>query len=84
MKQLILDDREQMTRDPEKRKQIRLSPWSPLLSVDQLWTTVQGGRPQAEHSDFVELRRRRFEFRGTDMTVSYGVEVQKEDICAGK
>lgn len=84
MKRLILDNREQKTRDPEKRKQIRLSPWSPLPFVDQLWTTVQGGRPQAEHSGFVEFRRHRFEFRGTDVTVSYGAEVQKGDICAGK
>lgn len=45
---------------------------------------MQGGRPQEAYSGFVEFRRHRIEFRGTNVTVSYGVEVQKGDICAGK
>lgn len=50
---------------------------------ERFWTIAQGGRSQAEHSDFAELRIHRFEFRGTEVTTIYGVGLQKGGIHGG-
>lgn len=52
--------------------------------LEQFWTMVQGGRSQAEHGGVAELRRHRFESRETEVTISYGVELQKGEMPAGK